>query len=138
VTRSITVRAIIPNEAGALVPGMLMTLNLLRNERDAIVISEEAVIPRGESTFVMVVDTRSEPSVAEQRTVRLGTRMPGQVEVISGLDVGETIVSHGTMKLRPGSPVRIKAVDDGTEPIAELIKSDPAVGGGPGTWSGRG
>lgn len=124
VTRSITVRASIPNEQGDLVPGMLMTLNLLRNERDAIVVSEEAVIPRRDQAFVMVVDTTSEPYTAEERMVQLGTRMPGQVEVISGLDVGETIVSHGTLKLRPGSPVRIHAVDDGTRPIAELIKPE--------------
>jgi membrane fusion protein (multidrug efflux system) len=134
VTRSVTVRAILPNDHGDLVPGMLMTLNLLRNERDTIVISEEAVIPRGRSTFVMVVDESSEPYTAEQRTVQLGTRLPGQVEVVSGLEVGETIVSHGTLKLRPGSPVRIKAVDDGTQPIAELLKPDPA----PRTESGQG
>jgi len=125
VTRSITVRAIIPNEQRDLVPGMLMTLDLLRNERDAIVISEEAVIPRGTDTFVLVVDTDTEPHIAEQRAVQLGTRMPGQVEVTSGLDVGETIISHGTLKVRPGTPVRIQAVDDGSRPIAELIEPDP-------------
>lgn len=126
VTRSITVRAIIPNEQRNLVPGMLMTLNLLRNEREAIVISEEAVIPRGENTFVMVVDTSAEPYTAEERKVRLGTRMPGQVEVVSGLEAGEQIISHGTLKIRPGAPVRIKAVDDGTRPIAEMLRADAA------------
>jgi membrane fusion protein (multidrug efflux system) len=130
VTRSIVVRALIPNDHRDLVPGMLMTLDLLRNERDAIVISEETVIPRGGRAFVMVVDTTSEPYKVEQRTVQLGTRMPGQVEVVSGLAVGETIVSHGTLKLRPGSAVRIQAVDDGTQPIAELIKPQPRSEGG--------
>lgn len=125
VTRSITVRAIIPNEQHDLVPGMLMTLDLLRNERDAIVISEEAVIPRGTNNFVMVVDMDSEPYTAEQRAVQLGTRIPGRVEVTAGLDVGEAIISHGTLKVRPGAPVRIHAVDDGSRPIAELIKPDP-------------
>lgn len=124
VTRSITVRAIIPNDRRDLVPGMLMTLNLLRNERDAIVISEEAVIPRGTSTFVLAIDMSTEPYIAHERRVQLGTRMPGQVEVVSGLEVGETIVSHGTLKVRPGAPVRILAVDDGTRPIPELIKPD--------------
>ena len=124
VTRSITVRARMPNERGDLVPGMLMTLNLLRNERDAIVISEEAVISRGRSSFVMVVDDASEPYRAEEREVQLGVRLPGQVEVMAGLEPGELVVSHGTLKLRPGSPLRIKAVDDGSQPIAELIKPD--------------
>jgi membrane fusion protein (multidrug efflux system) len=125
VTRSITVRAVIPNDGGELVPGMLMTVNLLRNEREAVVISEEAVIPRGDETFVMVVDTATEPYTAQQRRVVLGTRMPGQVEVVSGLEPGEAVISHGTLKVRPGSPVRIHAVDDGSRPVAELIKPDP-------------
>lgn len=129
VSRSITVRAIVPNDNRDLVPGMLMTLNLLRNERDAVVISEEAVIPRGDSTYVMVVNMSAEPYTAEQRVVRLGTRMPGQVEVVSGLDPGETIISHGTLKVRPGSPVQIKAVDDGTRPIAELLEPDLSLNG---------
>jgi membrane fusion protein, multidrug efflux system len=129
VTRSITVRAIIPNDERILVPGMLMTLNLLRNEREAIVISEEAVIPRGDRTFVMVVNTDQEPYTADERQIRLGTRMPGQVEVVSGLEVGEQVISHGTIKVRSGSPVYIKAVDDGTRPIAEMLRADSALSG---------
>lgn len=126
VTRSITVRAIMPNEERMLVPGMLMTLNLLRNEREAIVISEEAVIPRADQTFVMVVNTDQEPYIAEQRQIRLGTRLPGRVEVVSGLEVGEQIISHGTLKVRPGAPVVIKAVDDGIRPLADLLRPDSA------------
>lgn len=126
VTRSITVRAIIPNEERMLVPGMLMTLNLLRNEREAIVIFEEAVIPRANQTFVMVVNTDQEPYIAEQRQIRLGTRLPGRVEVVSGLEVGEQIISHGTLKMRPGTPVVIKAVDDGIRPLADLLRPDSA------------
>lgn len=121
VTRSITVRAIVPNEQRDLVPGMLMTLNLLRNERVAVLISEEAIVPRGQDTFVMVVDTTNEPYRAEQRQVQTGTRVPGRVEVVAGLRPGELIVTHGALKLRPGSPVRIHAEDDGSRPIAELL-----------------
>jgi membrane fusion protein (multidrug efflux system) len=75
---------------------------------------------------VLVVDMNTEPYLALEQEVRLGTRMPGQVEVISGLEGGETIISHGTLKVRPGSPVRIHAVDDGTRPIAELLRPDVA------------
>jgi membrane fusion protein, multidrug efflux system len=125
VTRSITVRAAIPNEQRDLVPGMLMTLNLLRNERDALVISEEAIVPRGEHTYVLVVDTADEPYRTSERRVALGMRLPGQVEVVSGLRIGETIITHGAMKVRPGSAVRIHAEDDGTRPVADLIVPVP-------------
>jgi len=123
VTRSITVRARIPNDDRRLVPGMLMTLDLERSRRDAIVIAEEAVIPRGGQTFVYVVDLTADEKVAEQREVRLGTRQPGRVEVISGLREGEHIITHGTLRVRPGTLVRIHAIDDGSVPLAELISS---------------
>ena len=128
-TRSITVRAVIPNLDRALVPGMLMTLELARNPRNAVVVSEASVIPRGDKTHVLVVDTSASPPVAEQREVLLGRRFPGLVEGRTGLEADETIVSHGTLKVRPGAPLIIKAVDDGTRSVAEMLQAPPASNG---------
>lgn len=124
ITRAMTVRAVIDNADHALVGGMLMTLDLLRNERRAVVISEEAIIPQGESRHVLVVAESGGMLRAEKRPVELGARMPGRVEILSGLEVGEQIVTHGTLKVRPGMPVRIKAVDDGSQPIEALIRPE--------------
>ena len=66
VTRSITVRARIPNPDHRLVPGMLMTLELQRGARQALVIAEESIVPRGDRTFVYVVNT--ERRAADRRT----------------------------------------------------------------------
>ena len=129
VTRSITVRAVLPNADKALVPGMLMTLELRRNPRSAIVISEETIIPRGSETHVLVVNQSVMPNIAEQRSVVLGRRLAGKVEVRSGLREGETIISHGTLKVRPGAPVQIQAVDDNTRSIADMIRKEPASSG---------
>jgi membrane fusion protein, multidrug efflux system len=123
VTRSITVRAVLPNPDHALVPGMLMKIDLQRNPRQAIVISEETIVPRGQQTYVLVVDESVEPPIAERREVVLGRRFAGRVEVRNGLQEGETIISHGTLKVRPGSPVKIQAVDDGSRTIAEIIEA---------------
>jgi len=132
VTRSIVVRARIPNEDHALKPGMLMTLKLQRALREALVIAEEAVIPQGRQSFVMVVNTNAEPPTTQRREVQLGARLPGRVEVLAGLVEGETIVTHGAMKARPGAPVKIGAVDDGEAPVAELIKGSAASQGASG------
>jgi membrane fusion protein (multidrug efflux system) len=121
VTRSITVRALIPNPERRLVPGMLMTLELRRGERQALVVGESAIVPRGNSTFVYVVDPSAAQPVAMEREVVTGARQPGTVEVVTGLEPGELVVTHGTLKLRPGGPVQIHAIDDGTRPLAELI-----------------
>ena len=47
----------------------------------------------------------------------------------AGLTEGETVISHGTLKVRPGSPVRIKAVDDGSQSLAEMIRANTAASG---------
>jgi membrane fusion protein (multidrug efflux system) len=121
VTRSITIRARIPNVDHRLVPGMLMTLELQRGQRQALLIAEESIVPRGDDTFVYVVNTESDTPRAEQRQVQLGARSPGKVEVVAGLGEGEMVIRHGTLKVRPGAPVRIRAIDDGSLPISEMI-----------------
>lgn len=130
-TRSITVRARLPNADGALVPGMLMTVNLFRAERDALVISEAAIVPSGSTAYVWRVDATVTPPVAERRQVELGARQPGTVEVIRGLAAGDLVVTHGTLKVRPGAPLVIKAIDDGSSTVAEMLQDDaPAANGG--------
>ena len=105
ITRTIRVRAIIPNPDRRLVPGLLMNIELYKNPREAIAIKEEALVPIGTDTYVFVVD--KEKMIAERRRIETGTRRPGLVEVISGIKAGETLVSDGTLKLRPGSAVSI-------------------------------
>ena len=69
---------------------------------DAIVIPEQAIWPIGQDkTVYIVVDGK-----AERRVVKLGERRPGEVEVVSGLEVGEVIVTAGQMKLYDGAAVQ--------------------------------
>lgn len=103
VTRSITARALIGNPDHALRPGLLLTVQLMKNPRQAVVIPEEALVPSGASNFVFVV----EEGRAARREVKTGARRPGDVEILSGLDEGEVVVTHGTMRLRDGQPVNI-------------------------------
>ncbi|MEX0839944.1 MAG: efflux RND transporter periplasmic adaptor subunit [Parvibaculum sp.] len=105
VTRSITARAFIPNEDHALKPGLLMTIRLLKNPRDSIVIPEEALVPSGTQNFVFVIDRTS--NKAARREIETGGRRPGAVEVVSGLERGELVVTHGTMQVRDGQTVNI-------------------------------
>ena len=126
VTRAITVRARIPNADRALVPGMLMSVDLARAERDALVISENAVVPQGSSTMVWVVEESAAKTTATPRPVRLGARQPGTVEVLEGLSAGELVVTHGVQKLRPGTAVAVRGLDNGTESLSSLLRSDGA------------
>jgi len=122
VTRTVVVRALLPNPEHALRPGMLMQVELLNRQREAIVIPEECLVPEGDRQFVLVVD-RSADNTVEQRPIRIGMRRPGEVEVTEGLAAGELVITDGTLKVRAGSKVAIRAVDDGGTPLRELLDS---------------
>jgi membrane fusion protein (multidrug efflux system) len=121
-TRSIRVRAVLPNPERILKPGLLMQVELLKNPRDALVIPEEALVPLGDRQSVLLVDTANGNTVV-RRAIRIGARRPGEVEVLDGLAAGERVISHGTLKVRPGQQVSIAAVDDGSTPYDQLLQS---------------
>jgi len=102
-TRSVMVRALLTNEDGALKPGMFLNVSLANDEREALVIPEEALSPEAERQYVFVVADGK----AERREVRIGGRRPGSVEVVTGLVAGEQVVVEGTQKVRDGSAVRV-------------------------------
>jgi membrane fusion protein, multidrug efflux system len=105
-TRSVTVRALLSNEDGALRPGMFLNVTLANDEREALVIPEQALTPEAERQFVFVVDDGK----AARREVRIGNRRPGSVEVLAGLEAGEYVIVEGTQKVRDGAPVRTTEV----------------------------
>lgn len=101
-TRSVTVRAEVPNPGSVLKPGMFLSVSLSRDERDVLVIPEQAMVPEQSRQFVYVVEN----DVAVKREVRIGRRDPGKVEIVAGLEAGERVIVEGTQKIREGSLVR--------------------------------
>lgn len=125
VTRSITVRARLPNPDRLLKPGLLMGVELMTNAREALIIPEEALIPAGRENAVLVVDASVDPPVARRRAVIVGGRRPGDVEILEGLVAGDRVVIHGTQRARPGQPVTVIAVDAGNESLESLLSQRP-------------
>jgi len=121
VTRSIRVRALLPNPDHLLKPGQLMQVELLQHPRTTLVIPEEALQPLGEQQSVFVV---TPDNTVEKRDITIGARRPGQVEVVSGLSAGERVITHG-MGARPGQSVQISAEDDGSRSLPELLRALP-------------
>ena len=122
VTRSVQVRALLPNPDGSIIPGILMQVDLLRNTRQAIVIPEAALLPLADRQYVMVRVSRDGKDTVEKRDVDIGIRMPGYVEILSGLSAGEYVVTHGNSRVGPGDSLDVLAVDDGSVDIATIIK----------------
>ncbi|MEW8505853.1 MAG: efflux RND transporter periplasmic adaptor subunit [Candidatus Thiodiazotropha sp.] len=120
VNRSVLVRALIANPQRLLKPGMLMTVELLHNPRRALVIPESALMPRGSDQFVFVVEGKDNRVV--KRKIAIGSRRPGEVEVVSGLQMGERVITHGTDKAKANGKVRIKGVQNNEVAIDALLK----------------
>jgi membrane fusion protein (multidrug efflux system) len=122
VSRAAVVRAIIDNPDGLLRPGMLLTVTIITEDRDALIVPERAVVQNGDAAMVyVVVDGKR----AMPRPIQLGARQPGIVEVTGGLAAGELIVTEGVIKMRPGVEVRLAGDESGAQVAA-------------GGWGGQG
>lgn len=100
-TRSIAVRATLPNADGVLRPGMFMSVKLKGRESQTLMLPEEALVPEQGKTYVYVVaDGR-----ATRREIHTGGRVPGSVAVLTGLADGERVIVEGTQRVREGAPV---------------------------------
>ena len=103
-TRSVRVISEFDNADEALRPGLFLTVELVLEERDnALLVAEEAIDPVGDRAFVFVVrDGR-----ARRVEVKLGLRVPGEVEIREGVSAGEPVVVRGIQRLRNDLPVRV-------------------------------
>ena len=101
VTRSITVRAEIPNADGALRQGMFMTVRLEGEAEPTLLVPEGAIVPEQGRIYVFAVRN----NIAERREVRIGKRRPGEVEIVDGLAENDRVVVEGTQNVRDGSVV---------------------------------
>ncbi|MBU0859038.1 MAG: efflux RND transporter periplasmic adaptor subunit [Alphaproteobacteria bacterium] len=129
-TRSIMARAIIPNDDRVLRPGLLMSVEIQKNPRQALVVPEESIVPLARKSFVFVVtaDTDGKTTVKRQEVI-VGARRQGEVEILEGLTAGDKVVTHGNMNLTDGAAVSITATEEGNETLQELLNQNkPAVG----------
>jgi membrane fusion protein (multidrug efflux system) len=119
VTRAVTVRAHIANPDRALRPGMLLTVEVLTSQHEALVVPEGSVFQIQNRAYVYALDG----NVAQQRQIEVGGRRFGVVEVLSGLQEGDLIVTEGIVKLRDGVTVRYESSE------AAISESSDASGG---------
>ena len=101
VTRSIRVRARLPNPKGFLRPGMFLTVVVSREPLPGLVVPEQALVPERGEVYVFVVTD----GLAIRRVVTIGRRSPGEVEILTGVAAGERVVIEGTQQIRDNSVV---------------------------------
>lgn len=104
VTRTVRVKALLPNEEQLLRPGMFAYVSLLiKHSEDSLMIPEAALLPQGEKMFVFkIVDGK-----VANTEITIGTRKPGKVEVLNGLKAGDVVITAGQMKIHDGAKVQV-------------------------------
>ena len=104
-SRSITVRAKLNNTNLKLKPGMFMIVKLpVVTHKNAIIIPEEAVLTDGTLRTVYVI----KDGITNSKAVKLGQRLPGEVEVLEGISSDAIVITGGIQKVRDGSKVTIR------------------------------
>ena len=109
--RSVGIRGCIDNRQLQLRPGMFARVNAVFGVREnARVIPEEAIVPQGGKQFVIkLIDGPTLGTRITQRAeVKVGLRTPGKVEILQGLEAGDTVVTTGQQRLqREGMAVTV-------------------------------
>ncbi len=106
-TRTVRVRAMLPNSTGTLRPGMLMTVELRSNPRDALAIPEIAILDQIDGAYVYRVVAREGAQSTELVRIQTGQRAGGMAEVLEGLNPGDQVITEGVQALRPAQPVQM-------------------------------
>jgi membrane fusion protein (multidrug efflux system) len=113
-TRTLLIRAQSDNKSGKLLPGQFVKVELILNTvNNAILVPTEAVIPEqgGKKVFVL------ENNKAKEVRVQTGIRTNTELEVVSGLNANDTLITTGILQLRPGLDVEISKVREKVKAI---------------------
>lgn len=100
--RSVVIRALVKNQDASLRPGMFTRVRLITKDvAEALVVPEEALVPQGADKFLFkIVDNQ-----AVRTKVEVGQRRDGKAEILSGIALGDIVVTAGQQRLRDGVPV---------------------------------
>ena len=113
-TRSLLIRAIVPNDETRLLPGSFAEVEVTLDEiSDAILIPPIALIPGLKQQTVFL----HRDGKVEVRKVQSGLRTADAVQIVEGLNPGDELITSGVLQLRPGMRVQVKKISP--QPTAE-------------------
>jgi membrane fusion protein (multidrug efflux system) len=124
-TRTIKLRASVPNKQEKLRPGMFVQVSVIRGEKTTLVVAPTTAVvhaPYGDSVFV--VEDRpggAGGKLARQQFVRLGVQRGDFVAITDGVKAGQELVTAGAFKLRNGTGVVINNEIHPTPAIAPHV-----------------
>lgn len=104
-TRSVLIRAVCDNPDRSLLPGAYARVDFtLRSSNEALLVPTIAVISGLEERFLFI----DRGGVAERVLVTTGSRTATHIQILSGVQPGQVVITSGLQQLRPGLPVTVK------------------------------
>ena len=102
-TRSILARAEINNKNLEILPGSLLEIELIYEEKNALGIPDTALLMEGNKKFVYKI---IENNMIKKTEVKTGIRDQENLEVVEGLALGDKVVAEGLTKVRPNMKIK--------------------------------
>jgi membrane fusion protein, multidrug efflux system len=106
-TRTLKIRALVNELHPELVPGVFAKVNLqLGKDNAALMIPTQAILPQARNKQVILLRKDS----AQFVVVQTGIRDSSYIQILSGLKVGDTVVTSGLMSVRPNAKIKVTKV----------------------------
>tara|TARA_Y100000590_G_scaffold465213_1_gene636863 strand:- start:3126 stop:4001 length:876 start_codon:yes stop_codon:yes gene_type:complete len=102
-TRSILARAKINNENSEIIPGSLLEIEILYNEKNALSVPDTSIMYEGNKKFIYKIE---ENNIVKKIEVKIGVRNEGNLEILNGLNKGDKVIAEGLTKVKPGMKVK--------------------------------
>ncbi|RZO49656.1 MAG: efflux RND transporter periplasmic adaptor subunit [Candidatus Pelagibacterales bacterium] len=102
-TRSILARAKINNENSEIIPGSLLEIEILYNDKNALSVPDTSIMYEGSKKFIYKI---IENNMIKKTEIETGIRKMGKIEILNGLNKGDQIIAEGLTKVRPGMKVK--------------------------------
>jgi membrane fusion protein (multidrug efflux system) len=104
VTNNLRVRAVVSGKSVSLLPGEFANISLnLKQKNNALMIPTQAVIPQELTKQVIIL----KQGKAKFVTITTGTRQEDNIEVIKGLNPGDTLITTGILFIKPASKIKL-------------------------------
>jgi membrane fusion protein, multidrug efflux system len=103
-TRTVQLRALASNGNNRIYPGSFAKIQLvLGQNKSAMMVPTESIIPvlKGQKVFLY------KSGVAKEQLVETGLRTPTKIEVVKGLQFGDTVVVTGVMSTKQDAPLKL-------------------------------
>lgn len=106
-TRTIRLRATVANAKGELHPGQFAQIRLELSETpEAIMVPSQAIVPSARDKKLIL----SRNGKAEFVTVETGLRNANKVQILKGIQPGDTVIISGMLQLKPSASVKVARV----------------------------